>query len=618
MDDDDDKRFEKSNLSTVVCDFVALTVDKDEAINASISIANIQLDNKLYHTGRYDFPVVLIGGNYTCTNVDIFNTSITKLIQEIKTTADINIDTRIEKWYDQNLKEHLTEIRDVKIQFQSLSLYVEDTYVTKVLDYLNDFLPTRLVMWSLPKTPKSLFIHLGLVGVPEHLTWEAKILSKPLYLQNLSIESLSLLLSLHSSIKLYIALDRSPLQFSAFERKNIMTNSYRLGHALTMHYISGAIFGAGWVVGSFELLGSPSGLARTLGSGLRDFVSLPYNGLIQGPWAFLVGITHGSASLMRHVTAGTLDSVTKLAASVARNLDRLTLDVEHQRRTEELRRQRPQGVTEGFIQGLTGLGISLLGAIGGIAHHPIQSVMNGATPRSLVAGVGLGLVGVITKPLSGAAELVALTGQGLLHGAGWNPLPEPRRALHTMNKCGVINSVLKYKWKLLQSTTLHGNLIAISEAIYDDSRVVLIVTYEAIIMIDINEDVIRKIIAVTEIHNIQTSDASEIRISLVPAPRPVVQNVEPYEIEMDPVSRARVADYVKNAAGLVQMSPLQSTSNSEDGSGGPSNRITPVKLPAMATQPCFVIYVDPNIRTYLYDMLILVKQQNQNNTFKIL
>lgn len=50
-----------------------------------------------------------------------------------------------------------------------------------------------------------------------------------------------------------------------------------------------------------------------------------------------------------------------MASSVARNLDRLTLDAEHLERTEELRRMRPQGVAEGLLQGLTGLGISLLG-----------------------------------------------------------------------------------------------------------------------------------------------------------------------------------------------------------------------------------------------------------------
>ena len=63
-------------------------------------------------------------------------------------------------------------------------------------------------------------------------------------------------------------------------------------------------------------------------------------------------------------------------------------------------------------------------AVAGLAHHPLQQVWSGEiTTKSLVTGVGLGLVGVVTKPLSGAAELVALTGQGLLQGAGWNSLP---------------------------------------------------------------------------------------------------------------------------------------------------------------------------------------------------
>lgn len=58
---------------------------------------------------------------------------------------------------------------------------------------------------------------------------------------------------------------------------------------------------------------------------------------------------------------GTLNSVTKLASSVARNLDRLTLDEEHLQRQEESRRMRPQGMAQGLYQGLTGFGMSLLG-----------------------------------------------------------------------------------------------------------------------------------------------------------------------------------------------------------------------------------------------------------------
>lgn len=53
--------------------------------------------------------------------------------------------------------------------------------------------------------------------------------------------------------------------------------------------------------------------------------------------------------------------MTKLASSVARNLDRLTLDEEHLQRQEDARRMRPQGMAQGLYQGLTGFGMSILG-----------------------------------------------------------------------------------------------------------------------------------------------------------------------------------------------------------------------------------------------------------------
>jgi vacuolar protein sorting-associated protein 13B len=73
---------------------------------------------------------------------------------------------------------------------------------------------------------------------------------------------------------------------------------------MAKHYLSGALVRAGWVVGSLEILGNPGGFARTVGSGVKDFVQLPYEGIIHGPWAFITGVTHGSLSLVKHFTAG--------------------------------------------------------------------------------------------------------------------------------------------------------------------------------------------------------------------------------------------------------------------------------------------------------------------------
>ena len=72
----------------------------------------------------------------------------------------------------------------------------------------------------------------------------------------------------------------------------------------------------------------------------------------------------------------------------------------------------------------------------GIADQPLQSLTRPAPSRTrvatgLVSGVGKGLMGVVTKPIGGAAELVSQTGMGLLQGAGLAKYPSPRHSAIT-------------------------------------------------------------------------------------------------------------------------------------------------------------------------------------------
>lgn len=62
----------------------------------------------------------------------------------------------------------------------------------------------------------------------------------------------------------------------------------------------------GWVVGSLELIGNPTGLVRSLGVGVADLFRLPLHGLTQGPGAFVGGITNGLGSLVKNVSSGKL------------------------------------------------------------------------------------------------------------------------------------------------------------------------------------------------------------------------------------------------------------------------------------------------------------------------
>lgn len=325
---------------------------------------------------------------------------------------------------------------------------------------------------------------------------------------------------------MYIAIDHSPLDFDAFHRRNVITLPVRLGYNVGMHYVSGALFGVGWVVGSLEILGSPSGLARSFSTGLKDFVSLPFHGLFSGPWGFLLGVTQGSASLLKNITAGTINSVTKLAASFARNLDRLTLDDEHLRRTEALRRIRPNGMADGIAQGLTAFGISLLGAVGGLAHHPMQA----NSPLELMTGVGKGIVGAVTKPISAAAEMVALTGLGVLETVGYNKYPVPRRYADPKD---ISNGFIptKIMWKYLPHILLETPVVlgikcqmTLSDEIID---VVIALTVSFLSIKSVGNTKLLEVIPIEKLHPMFDEDKCILFINILSSE---IDNVEISEV----------------------------------------------------------------------------------------
>lgn len=83
------------------------------------------------------------------------------------------------------------------------------------------------------------------------------------------------------------------------------------------------------------------------------------------------------------VPSGTLTSITNLATSLARNMDRLSLDEEHYNRQEEWRRQPPESLGEGLQHGLSRLGISLLGkGCGDVCSAGPLALRWGPAPRT--------------------------------------------------------------------------------------------------------------------------------------------------------------------------------------------------------------------------------------------
>lgn len=266
-------------------------------------MSNLQIDNQLFNRGDFDFPVVMLGQKNEQRAAENPTTSYSYSLHSSSSTMNENdhisqstriydliaksrhdslISVRLDfevfdnvhvnnigKCVKYRIFVYITElylfkftgIKDVVVKTDYISLYIEDSYFTYLLKYFDKLNPQNLIIRQQepeqrPLSPTSKEISQNAFGarssscvngvyVPKKIIISSQLLGKPLRINKLTINEINLLLSVHSSIRMYIALDRSPLHFNVFERRNILTTHFKLGHSLAMHYLSGAIFGAG-------------------------------------------------------------------------------------------------------------------------------------------------------------------------------------------------------------------------------------------------------------------------------------------------------------------------------------------------------------------------------------
>ncbi|KAM5281501.1 intermembrane lipid transfer protein VPS13B isoform 2-T2 [Ctenodactylus gundi] len=539
---------------------------------------DLQLDNQLYNKSSFHFAVLICQGEKAepihCPKVHSLLVS-TRDLEEYKENCFIKICITLTEG-----KSFLLDVSELSFELKPARLYVEDTFVYYIKTLFDTYLPHS----KLAGHPSQLSG--GTQVLPIQVRQHARALVNPVKLRKLVIQPVKLLVSVHASLKLYIASDHTPLSFSVFERGPVFTTARQLVHALAMHYAAGALFRAGWVVGSLEILGSPASLVRSIGNGIADFFRLPYEGLTRGPGAFVSGVSRGTTSFVKHISKGTLTSITNLATSLARNMDRLSLDEEHYNRQEEWRRQLPESLGEGLRQGLSRLGISLLGAIAGIVDQPMQNFQKtsdaqasaGHKAKGVISGVGKGIMGVFTKPIGGAAELVSQTGYGILHGAGLSQLPKQRHQPSDLHADQAPNSHVKYVWKMLQSLGRPEVHMALDVVLVRDSGQehdgCLLLTPEVLFVVSVSEDAQQQAFPITEIDCAHDSKQNNLFTMQLKQPRVAC------DVEVDGVRERlseqqynRLVDYIaktschlapsclsmQTASPVVAMEPPSST-----------------------------------------------------------
>ena len=312
---------------------------------------------------------------------------------------------------------------DVCISLQPVTLQINDVLIMKLIDTLINFRPPD----ALNNLLRPSHAHSSAQLVPLEVIAEAQRDRLPVMLQKLRIPPISIYLTAHTSKFVTLSCDDSALQFSGIILTDSYTNTAELSQLLSMHYITGLVMQLGWVLGSLDILGNPSLLLHRLQTGLHNFVYLPYEGLTRGPGFFMLGVGRGVSSLLANVSGGMLRVVTNFSSSIASNMERFSLDSDHISYQQALRQSRSQstsGIGAGVSGGMSSFGMSLMSAVAGVVDQPMQTIQQsqsgdiGSYTQQLIMGVGKGLLGLVTKPVGGAFQLVSQTGQGLLNTSG--------------------------------------------------------------------------------------------------------------------------------------------------------------------------------------------------------
>ncbi|CAF1476013.1 unnamed protein product [Adineta steineri] len=420
------------------------------------SIDQLQIDNQCFSSKtNYDFPVVLMskdekrvsktktnvyekkeqtesntsfGNHHRQNSSSSIDTTLTEdplpafdsLSHNHKISRSTSVNNNNEPKF---LTVHFHRINErfIKIDFQiqSFDVYLEDHYVYALLKIFSHLLPLDLnyPMYIKENNPRIELI-------------ENQLMRTPFVCESLYIGPIDIVISVHASMKVYIGCHQLPMFVDKFQKNYIYSTNKQLLTLITRHYLVSLLTRSPLLLGSFDLLGNPSVFIRNITDGIYDLFHLPYVGMSRGPSGFMIGISEGATSLLKHFSLGTLTSLTTFANSVARNMDRLSMDSEHTTRTEETCRHIPTGMTSGLLQGLELFSLSLLGAIAGLAEQPLASFRNRddsqAATTTVLSGVGKGLVGIVAKPVGGVAQLISQTGQGILYGTGLMNIPHRR------------------------------------------------------------------------------------------------------------------------------------------------------------------------------------------------
>jgi len=213
-------------------------------------------------------------------------------------------------------------------------------------------------------------------------------------------------------------------KFTQFKRSDRLYTQEQISEELSSHYTNELMKQFYVIFLGLDIIGNPYGLARKLTIGIKDFISQLFHGAARGPEELVEGVSIGSKSLCSNLVDGASGAASRIVGTLGKGVAILTLDEDYQRKRQETLNQKPDNVCEGLARGAKGILTNTYSGVAGVVLKPIEGARKDGV-GGLAKGVGIGLIGMVTRPISGLVDCVSGTFDAMKRCEG-RPVRAPR------------------------------------------------------------------------------------------------------------------------------------------------------------------------------------------------
>ncbi|KAG6976885.1 hypothetical protein JG688_00000902 [Phytophthora aleatoria] len=207
-------------------------------------------------------------------------------------------------------------------------------------------------------------------------------------------------------------LDNAPVRLNALMIEHAFGTSGDLTRRVSKYYTRQLWKQLHKILGSFDFLGNPVGFLDHIGTGVRDFVYEPLEGLKIGGKGFSKGLAKGTASLMSNTVDGTFDAASKISGTFGQGFANLSLDDHYQQNRARARRRHVRGLREGLVQGSRELSLGVYEGVAGLVLNPMRGAQESGAV-GFVKGTITGIIGLPVKPVAGIFDFASRATQGV-------------------------------------------------------------------------------------------------------------------------------------------------------------------------------------------------------------